>query len=321
MVMNVHNGKEQAKGFIHDAMFYRDMSEFLSGVLEFVQAGLDLGEPVLVAAPGEKLDLLRGDLGPAAALVTFVDMSRAGRNPTRIIPDVLSAFIDDHDGQRVRLVGEPIWAGRTPEEYVAAVQHEALINLAFEDREATILCPYDMTSLDVRAVQDAMRTHPTVASLGGGRWNSVFYADPRQFAVDCLGHLPPPAATAQTLIFSGTELSGVRRLVVEEASAIGLAADRVRDLRLAVNEIATNTVAYSGGPGTLRIWQEDERIVCEIQDRGTISDPLAGRHPVRTGAERGRGLLLANKVCDLVQINASRSATTIRLYMRLAAVG
>ena len=41
-----------------------------------------------------------------------------------------SAFVREHPGSRVRIVGEPIWAERTDEEYPACAEHEALINVA-----------------------------------------------------------------------------------------------------------------------------------------------------------------------------------------------
>ena len=64
-------------------------------------------------------------------------MAEAGRNPGRILPAVLHAFADDHPRARVRIVGEPVWAGRTPVEYPACAQHEALINGSLAGRDVT----------------------------------------------------------------------------------------------------------------------------------------------------------------------------------------
>ena len=88
------------------------------------------------------------------------DMSVAGRNPGRIIGTVLSAFVREHAGRRVRIIGEPIWAGRSTEEYPACAEHEALINVALGSSPAYILCPYDATHLDRSVLVDATRTHP-----------------------------------------------------------------------------------------------------------------------------------------------------------------
>src|SRR4051812_46893124 len=81
---------------VHQALFYRDTDEYLTGTVPFVRGGLELGEPVLVAVPEPRLRLLRGELGGAAARVRLVDMADAGRNPGRIIPKVLRAFADAH---------------------------------------------------------------------------------------------------------------------------------------------------------------------------------------------------------------------------------
>ncbi|MFG3701069.1 anti-sigma factor RsbA family regulatory protein [Micromonospora sp. NPDC047620] len=155
--------------FVHEGLFYRDPGELLAGTVPFITSGLAAAEPVLVAMPGANLWLLRAAVG-AMDGVRWADMTEAGRNPGRIIPWVLQAFIDEHAGRRVRIIGEPIWAGRSDTEYPACAQHEALINMAFAGRDATILCPYDVAGLDDDVLTDACATHPVlVDDAGGGR--------------------------------------------------------------------------------------------------------------------------------------------------------
>src|SRR4051812_42135150 len=98
-------------GFDHPALLYRDADEYLAGTVPFVLEGLAGGEPVAVAVPGPNLQLIRDALGGDAERVLLRDMTVAGRNPGRIIPSVLLAFANAHPGRRVRLIGEPIWAG------------------------------------------------------------------------------------------------------------------------------------------------------------------------------------------------------------------
>ena len=117
--------------FVHEALFYRDTGDYLAGTVPFVETALARREPVLVAVPRARIDLLTAALEGRAASVRFVDMTRAGRNPGKIIPWVLHAFLEEHAGAPVRIIGEPIWAGRSTDEYPACVQHEALINVAF----------------------------------------------------------------------------------------------------------------------------------------------------------------------------------------------
>lgn len=111
--------------FVHPALFYRGKEQYTAGTVPFLVEGLAAGEAVAVAVPGPNLELIKAELGASAAEVTFLDMTRAGRNPGRIIPGVLRAFADAHPADRVRIIGEPIWAGRSAVEYPACVQHEA----------------------------------------------------------------------------------------------------------------------------------------------------------------------------------------------------
>jgi hypothetical protein len=72
--------------FIHEALFYRSGGEFLAETVPFVRAGLAAGEPVLVALPPIGGAWLREALGADADRARFVDITRAGRNPGRLIP-------------------------------------------------------------------------------------------------------------------------------------------------------------------------------------------------------------------------------------------
>ena len=75
----------------HDALFYTDAASYRSGCLDFVRAGLEQDEPVLVAVPQPGLGLLRSALSEAeSARVRTADMAQAGRNPGRIIGTVLT---------------------------------------------------------------------------------------------------------------------------------------------------------------------------------------------------------------------------------------
>jgi anti-sigma regulatory factor (Ser/Thr protein kinase) len=300
--------------FDHPALLYGDAEEYLAGTVPFVAAGLAAGEPVMVAVPGPNLDLIRRGLGVAADQVRLHDMSVAGRNPGRILPGVLLAFATAHPARRVRIIGEPIWPGRSDVEYPACVQHEALINAAFSGRDAAILCPYDLASLERRVIEDAYRTHPVMAGAGA-RWPSPAYADPVAVAADFNRPLPDPPDRAETIAVVLGDLVAVRQFVTDLAGAAGLDPDRVTDLAMAVNELATNTVEHGGGVGTLAVWPENGYLVCQVSDAGHIGDPLAGRVPPTSSQDRGRGLVLVNQVCDLVRMHTRPDGTTVRLHM------
>ncbi|MET8360265.1 sensor histidine kinase [Micromonospora sp. NPDC005171] len=302
-------------GLVHPALFYRDDEEYLAGTVPFIQAGLAADEPALVAVPADNLDRIRAALGSDAARVQLHDMTVAGRNPGRILPGVLLAFAAAHPDKRVRIIGEPIWAGRTATEYPACAQHEALINAAFAGRPATILCPYDTGRLDQSWLDDARRTHP-ILQTGNVARQSPHYADPIVVAAGFNLPLQDPPAHATTITIDLTALATIRRVVTAEAVAAGLSPERVSDLTLAVNELATNTVKHTAAGGTLAVWTDPTRLICQFRDTGHITNPLAGRIPPPPQQPGSRGLILVNQLCDLVRVHTLPGATTIRVHMQ-----
>jgi anti-sigma regulatory factor (Ser/Thr protein kinase) len=95
----------------------------------------------------------------------------------------------------------------------------------------------------------------------------------------------------------------------------GLGERRIADLVLAANEIATNTLRYGGGSGTVEIWRTSNALVCDFRDSGKFDDPLVGRRRPDGEQVGGRGLWLANQLCDLVQIRSNGAGSLIRLQM------
>ena len=301
--------------FGHEGLFYADAAEYLAGTVPFVRNALAADEPVLVAAPRANLELIGSALGGATDGVRFVDMTEAGRNPGRIIPEVLHAFAEQHAGRRVSVIGEPIWPGRSPAEYRAAVQHESLINLAFAGRAATILCPYDAAGLDAAALADAARTHPVLLDHGIRR-PSGGYLDPASLLAS-FGGPPPEAPDGTHMLLFDADLRPVRDFVRLNAATAGLPVAGIVDLLVAVNEVATNTVSHTAsGAGTVRLWREGGEVVCEIRDSGHIGHPLAGRLPPDPDSQHGRGLLIVNHLCDLVEIWSAETGTVVRMHVR-----
>ncbi len=299
----------------HRVLFYRGAAEYLAEVVPFVEHGLELGEPVLVAVPRPNLEALRAELGGSAARVLLVDMAEAGRNPGRIIPRVLRPFADAHPDVRVRVVAEPAWPGRGELEYPACLQHEALLNLAFDRHEITMLCPYDAGGLDRPMLDGAVIAHPLLADGDGERANPGYDLDRALLA--CNPPLPEPAGAATELAFDSANLGAARALTVERALLAGIPRDRVVDVELVVGEMAANTLVHGGGSGTLRLWTEGAHLVCEVRDAGHITDPLVGRRPVGPEEYGGRGVLLVNQVSDLVRLHTGPGGTTVRAYFSL----
>jgi anti-sigma regulatory factor (Ser/Thr protein kinase) len=302
--------------FVHEALFYRGPEDYLAGILPFVRTALAEREPVLVAVPGPKIDLIGAALGAPAVDVRFLDMTRVGRNPGRIIPWVLHAFLEEHAGGPVRIIGEPIWAGRSVEEYPACVQHEALINVAFAGQLVSILCPYDRSRLPADVLTDAACTHPVLVDVDT-RVDSPRYTDPDHVVAAFNQPLPEPAPETPALDFDAPSLPLVREFVAVHAGRAGFSPRRVGDLQLAANELSTNAIVHGGGAGRVRVWRWGRQVVCEVHDRGTAEGRLTGLVPPAPDSLGGRGLALVNYVSDLVRIHTGPDGTTVRLYLDL----
>jgi anti-sigma regulatory factor (Ser/Thr protein kinase) len=306
-------------GFHHEAFFYADAEEFLAGTVPFVRDGLEAGEPALVAVARARADALRAELGAEGEPVWFVDMEVLGRNPARIIP-FWREFADEHGGpdRPIRGIGEPVWPGRSAAELDECQRHERLLNYAFWDGPAwRLLCPYDSMGLEDDVLTAAHESHACVSgSTAKSDTAPGEMLDPfacRPFA----GKLPPRPAAASTLSFDRRGLHHARTFVAAEAQQAGLSSDRSFDLVAAVGELTANSVIHGGGDGTLWIWHEDATVFAEVEDAGRIEEPLTGRMRPIPSQEGGRGVWMANQLCDLVQIRSGPEGTTVRLRMEL----
>ena len=306
------HGPHGRDGFRHEALFYAGHAEFLERTAAFVEDGLRAGEPVMVALPAVRLELLRAALGEGAGSVTFAAMEDIGRNPARIIP-AWQDFVDLHraSGRPFRGIGEPIWSTRSAEELVECQLHEILLNVAFTGGPAwRLLCPYDAESLSADVLDEARRSHPYLHDAEG-EVSSTTFADrsgPEVFA----GTLPDPPPGTPELAFDAGSLPLVRRSVSGWAAA-ALPPALARDFVLAVHEVATNSVRHGGGLGTVRCWSDGDGFVCEVRDMGRLQRDLVGRVIPPADVEAGRGLWLANQLCDLVQLRSTSGGTVVRL--------
>jgi anti-sigma regulatory factor (Ser/Thr protein kinase) len=297
----------------HEALFYGDPGEFLAGVGAFLDEGLEAGEPAMAAVPAARLELLRERYGEA---VRYVDMTRLGRNPSRIIPAVRE-WLEGHGNRAARFVGEPIWPGRSAREAAEGLRHEALLNLAFAGDELAILCPYDASALDADVVADAELTHPLLVCRGRTS-DSARYADPRVVYAAVDRGLPAPVGPVSRIDVTA-DLAAVRRFVAEHAESARLDDDRSFALLVAANEAAANTLMHGDGRGVLRAWRDGASLVLEITDRGrSIVDPLVGRRLPDPDTPHGRGLWMINQLCDLVELRPGAGGTTLRLHMSLS---
>jgi anti-sigma regulatory factor (Ser/Thr protein kinase) len=130
--------------------------------------------------------------------------------------------------------------------------------------------------------------------------------------------LPPAPVTGPDVLavtFDEESLSAVRHLAAEHAAGLGLAGIALENLALITAELTTNSVIHGGGTGTFTVWPEDGHVLCEVRDKGRLTDPLAGRRPAARDQRGGRGLLLVNLVADLVRTHTGPDGTTIRCHL------
>ncbi|HEX5469425.1 MAG TPA: anti-sigma factor RsbA family regulatory protein [Gaiellaceae bacterium] len=306
----------QDEAFLHEAFLYGDLEELVRKVDAFVREGIEADEPVLVALSSDKNERVRAALGDSGDAVLFADMEEIGANPARIIA-VWRDFADTYGagGQPIRGIGEPIWAGRSDPELAECHRHESLLNLAFADGPAfRLLCPYDVSSLEQHVVAEAERTHPYVSDGGSSR-ESKRYRGLDAIAEPFAEPLEDPPVDAWEVTFDENSLADVRAIVAEQAGALGLALARTNSFVIAVNEVATNSVRHGGGQGILRIWRDGEALICQVEDRGRIEEPLVGRQRPVLDEAGGRGLWLANQLCDLVQVRSFENGSAVRIHM------
>jgi anti-sigma regulatory factor (Ser/Thr protein kinase) len=311
MSVGNQDGKEikpmEHAGFQHRALVYEGADEYLAGTIPFLEAALEAEEPILVAVGREQTRWLEVELGMDCEAVRFLPMEEVGRNPASIIP-LWRDFVDEHGGHPVRGIGEPIWAGRSPAALEECHRHEVLLNIAFAgDPDFLLLCPYDASSLPPYVLERIAVSHHYVGPEESPE------LDP---GLDCFaGNLPPPATRPETFVFGLDELAEVRGLVARAAERAGIDRCGVADLVTAASELAANSIMHGGGTGALRLWRDGSTLLTEVVDRGRIEDPLVGRRRPDISQEGGRGLWLANQLCDLVQIRSGESGTVVRLHV------
>jgi anti-sigma regulatory factor (Ser/Thr protein kinase) len=313
-----HEGRA-AGTFRHEAILHGDGAEgFVREVLPLIKSALQEGAPVMVAVQEDRIAALGQALGKDAEKVSFTDIRRLGANPARMIP-AWQEYLDRHagSGRPPLAIAEHVWADRERAELEECARHEALTNLAFGETGGwRLICSYDIDALDADVIETACREHPIVHEAGEAA-RSERYSEHGEPLEVFGGELERPLADIWEIPFAKDDLAEIRQLVSSWACREAMPFEATEDLVLAVDEIAANSIRHGGGVGMLRLWRNGERLVCEVQDRGLIEDPLIGRVRPGTSPAAGRGLWIANQLCDLVQIRSGPQGTQVRLHKQL----
>lgn len=305
----------QRLGFLHSALLYRSEQQYLDLAARFVDEGLSCGDAVLVAVPTDQLVSLRNALFPRGGIpgaLRMADITEVGRNPSRFMA-MVGSFVDECAQRRVRVVSQLAWPGRSEEELVACVEHEALLNGAMDGYQVAGLCLFDASRLDDQLIADARATHPLLWQ-DGCLQRSTDYA-PGEVLKRCNRPLAASPGAVTFMVRGSADLRPARSFVADYAAWLGLSQDAIDDLQLIATELATNSLMYSGSFCRLALWRDREHLVCEARDGGRFDDPLVGRLDPGPDAPASRGLYLVNAISDLVRTHTGNGGTTIQAYV------
>jgi transcriptional regulator with XRE-family HTH domain len=148
----------------HRLLTYGSDEEYVAAAIPFFAEGMERSDCLLAVTTQERTDLLRDSLQDLADDVEFADSADMYRSPGTAMHGYRTYVNEKLEAGAawIRVVGEPVWAGRTDAEITAWTRYESLLNLAFASVPATVVCPYDTRSLSEEIVADARRTHPEV---------------------------------------------------------------------------------------------------------------------------------------------------------------
>ena len=181
----IHGGQSPPTMLDHSAFPYRTEDQFRTTMGSFLAEGVERSEALLAVTTLPNIELLHDHLGRDARAVEFVDASGFYNTPIAAI-EAYKAFSDAklaHGAPWVRVVGEPVWAGRSDAEVRLWTRYESLLNLLFSAYPLTVVCPYDQRSVAPEILRQADLTHPHM--LGdGGISQSPDYTGPGRFALE-----------------------------------------------------------------------------------------------------------------------------------------
>jgi hypothetical protein len=337
------------RGYLHEAVLYDSDEEFLGVVVPFLQEGVAVGEPCLVALRASTSGLVRAALGDPTGL-TFLD-DRYDR-PASVIRsnwDLFTAHLAE-GASRIRVASE------VPHPGVGApwdgwARYEAAINRAYAKFPLWGLCAYDTRITPGPVLDDVARTHPHLATAAG-RWVNPRYQDPAEFlarrppsqadpmetasppVIDLMDPTPAAARDAVHTVSTirpdtsqpdtvrpdptppGTVQVEAPQPALPQREPPPLDATAVEHLVFAVSEAVTNAVIHGRPPVRFRLWTAPDRIVATVTDRGDgPADPFVGLLPVTATCSGGLGLWLTHQLCSHVTLDTTDDGFTIRLVV------
>ncbi len=323
--------RRRGRGLDHLAMLWNGDRPSEALLSSFLSEASGRGDPVALIARRKRSGVLDSALsetrgnGYTAAEMLIAEQLFPTQNAATVVL-ALRRLLDEYftnGAQGVTLVMEP-FVGSSVDEQSEWARCEAVMSRAFATTPLTILCVYDERTLPASVLSASLaeqiaRTHPCFLTSDGLR-DSETFLQPDQVFSDLTSQHLPIERSAPALDVAIERSGGIPRQAVRRAvAAARLPAERVRDLVVAFNEIATNAVVHGDGCARVRVWAEEDVAVCTVSDEGTaFRDPLAGYDPPVASqmTNGGMGLWLSRQLCDEVDIVPGPSGLDVRLVVR-----
>lgn len=309
--------------FVHQGCVYASDDEFLRMAVPFVDEGLRREEPVLVTTTPVNIDLMQTALGRRARHVDYAETAFFGRRPPQRVA-AFTGYRHRHPrAARVRILAEPVWAGRSARQIEAWECMESALNAVLAGTGIHMICPYDARTVAPEIVGNARRTHPHLVD-GTDVAPSAGYTEPVAFVRRRAAPLPRRPCDAVTLTFTG-DLSRIRHAIVMESAMLGLAGERLMIFSAAVSELLTAAPGPGTGVPSVALCARPGEVVCDVHLPATTSlDPFIGLHPPTLDPRPGDGFWLARQICDHLDVRPGPDGATIRLHapsLRVAEAG
>lgn len=298
----------------HMAGFYDSMPDLVGQALPLVSAAFARAEPVALAVRPTTERALHDVAGGAAGFVTLESAATArGSGQTmatrraRQLRELTTAgavtVLIEHDHELDGVDGR-YWT-----------ELDAAQSIALGDLPVSLVCFFPQFPLHLEILDGARRNHPQLLVAGERRCNPA-HRSPRDVLAVIPASTPlllgPPEVT---LTYTAWQLHDVRCAVEQVLADVPtFVATRIEDVVLAVNEVATNAVEHGGHQARLALWVDDDELVCEVHDIGTLVEPLPGMRAPHPSQPRGRGLWIARQLCDVLHIWWDAQGTHVRLH-------
>ena len=301
------------RAMVHEAAFYSSDEEFLDVVVPFLQGGLEIGAPTVVALGEHNTELVRSAMPDISHLSLMRDQYLRPASVIKSVRQLLTGHLSE-GARQIRIVGEVPQPGlEVPWDWWA--RYEATVNHAFDEFPLWALCLYDSRIASSEVLDDVAQTHPYLVTTDGRHVLNDRYTRPEVFLSQPRPTHPDPLEASPPLINLVDPMPLAARQAVREVSpTTRLTTTDVEGLVIAVCEAVTNAICHGRPPVQLCVWASLDRIVVTVTDRGVgPSDPFVGLLPAVTAPAGGLGLWLTHQLCSLVTLDKLTEGFTIRL--------